>query len=262
MFAKENVQHPYPTDEQKQQLMQQTGLTRKQLTTWFTNSRKRLWKPPTTGPPEAVKRKRKLPNKKAAKATKRPALKKQRKNSHKATRAAGELTPSSSTTDVASLINEAIDPTNEATAGSGRGTLPVNPPPQLMQIQWLWSQRQPEVESGAAGQLSSQMQQIKSLRGQLQTLQKSAAKQQERDTQIQRLRESLVQVAKIQRLQEQQPQTAVISLWPQAPEKMFARYPHDPLLMACTPLDNEFDTETLLEDINYNADCESEDEGR
>jgi hypothetical protein len=45
MFSPQHVQYPYPNEQEKLELMQQTGLTRKQLTNWFTNSRKRLWQP-------------------------------------------------------------------------------------------------------------------------------------------------------------------------------------------------------------------------
>lgn len=45
MFSEEHIEHPYPSETEKEELMRQTGLTRKQLTNWFTNSRKRLWQP-------------------------------------------------------------------------------------------------------------------------------------------------------------------------------------------------------------------------
>lgn len=37
--------NPYPTDEEKHELMRQTGLTFNQLNNWFINARVRLWKP-------------------------------------------------------------------------------------------------------------------------------------------------------------------------------------------------------------------------
>ncbi|GAB4831853.1 hypothetical protein Ancab_005868 [Ancistrocladus abbreviatus] len=41
----ENFLHPYPTDSDKQMLAQRTGLSRNQVSNWFTNARVRLWKP-------------------------------------------------------------------------------------------------------------------------------------------------------------------------------------------------------------------------
>jgi len=41
----ENLDHPYPTADQKEQLSKQTGLTYLQVSNWFTNSRKRVWAP-------------------------------------------------------------------------------------------------------------------------------------------------------------------------------------------------------------------------
>ncbi|KAH9601999.1 hypothetical protein KSS87_014008 [Heliosperma pusillum] len=37
--------HPYPSDSDKQMLAQKTGLSRSQVSNWFTNARVRLWKP-------------------------------------------------------------------------------------------------------------------------------------------------------------------------------------------------------------------------
>ncbi|CAI5733114.1 unnamed protein product [Peronospora destructor] len=45
MLSCEHVKHPYPTDEDKQMLLKKTGISMKQLTNWFTNARKRIWKP-------------------------------------------------------------------------------------------------------------------------------------------------------------------------------------------------------------------------
>jgi hypothetical protein len=45
MFSPEHIAHPYPTGTEKQELADATGLTLKQVTTWFMNARKRLWQP-------------------------------------------------------------------------------------------------------------------------------------------------------------------------------------------------------------------------
>jgi hypothetical protein len=63
LLSDEHVSHPYPTEEDKKvltmltlrygelmfcllkELMEATGLDRKQLTNWFTNARKRIWQP-------------------------------------------------------------------------------------------------------------------------------------------------------------------------------------------------------------------------
>ncbi|OQR82386.1 hypothetical protein ACHHYP_16135, partial [Achlya hypogyna] len=45
MLSPEHVKHPYPTDEDKKMLLEKTGINMKQLTNWFTNARKRIWKP-------------------------------------------------------------------------------------------------------------------------------------------------------------------------------------------------------------------------
>jgi len=37
--------HPYPTDEEKQELARITGTGQQQITNWFINHRKRVWKP-------------------------------------------------------------------------------------------------------------------------------------------------------------------------------------------------------------------------
>ena len=37
--------HPYPTPSDAQQLMRETGIDKKQLKNWFTNARRRIWKP-------------------------------------------------------------------------------------------------------------------------------------------------------------------------------------------------------------------------
>ena len=35
--------YPYPTENEKQELLRKTGISRKQLANWFTNARKRVW---------------------------------------------------------------------------------------------------------------------------------------------------------------------------------------------------------------------------
>ncbi len=45
MMHPTHVEHPYPTDDEKTVIMRQTGIDKKQLTTWFSNNRKRFWKP-------------------------------------------------------------------------------------------------------------------------------------------------------------------------------------------------------------------------
>lgn len=41
VWLNSNLQHPYPTDEEKAQLMKQTGLTLNQISNWFINARRR-----------------------------------------------------------------------------------------------------------------------------------------------------------------------------------------------------------------------------
>uniref|UniRef100_A0A7S2HT33 Homeobox domain-containing protein n=1 Tax=Helicotheca tamesis TaxID=374047 RepID=A0A7S2HT33_9STRA len=45
MMSPEHVAHPYPTEQEKAQIMAATGIELKQLTNWFVNNRKRYWKP-------------------------------------------------------------------------------------------------------------------------------------------------------------------------------------------------------------------------
>jgi len=45
MMSPEHVAHPYPTEQEKAQIMADTGIELKQLTNWFVNNRKRFWKP-------------------------------------------------------------------------------------------------------------------------------------------------------------------------------------------------------------------------
>ena len=45
MMSPEHIAHPYPTENEKAQIMADTGIELKQLTNWFVNNRKRYWKP-------------------------------------------------------------------------------------------------------------------------------------------------------------------------------------------------------------------------
>ena len=45
MMSPEHVAHPYPTEQEKAQIMADTDIELKQLTNWFVNNRKRYWKP-------------------------------------------------------------------------------------------------------------------------------------------------------------------------------------------------------------------------
>jgi hypothetical protein len=45
IMSPEHVAHPYPTEQEKAQIMEDTGIEMKQLTNWFVNNRKRYWKP-------------------------------------------------------------------------------------------------------------------------------------------------------------------------------------------------------------------------
>eukprot|EP00804_Cyclotella_cryptica_P031348 CCRYP_012173-RA/>CCRYP_012173-RA protein AED:0.12 eAED:0.12 QI:579/1/1/1/1/1/2/1677/427 len=45
MMSPEHIAHPYPTEQEKAQIMAETGIELKQLTNWFVNNRKRYWKP-------------------------------------------------------------------------------------------------------------------------------------------------------------------------------------------------------------------------
>ena len=44
-MSPEHVDHPYPTEDEKVHIMNETGIVLKQLTNWFVNNRKRYWKP-------------------------------------------------------------------------------------------------------------------------------------------------------------------------------------------------------------------------
>lgn len=45
MMSAEHIAHPYPTEQEKTEIMKETGIELKQLTNWFVNNRKRYWKP-------------------------------------------------------------------------------------------------------------------------------------------------------------------------------------------------------------------------
>lgn len=45
MMSPDHINHPYPTDKEKDKIMADTGIEMKQLTNWFVNNRKRFWKP-------------------------------------------------------------------------------------------------------------------------------------------------------------------------------------------------------------------------
>lgn len=45
LLSPEHFTHPYPTPQDQVMLMQTTGIDKKQLKNWFTNARRRIWKP-------------------------------------------------------------------------------------------------------------------------------------------------------------------------------------------------------------------------
>ena len=45
MMHPDHIQNPYPTEEEKAEIIVATGIGKKQLTCWFSNNRKRFWKP-------------------------------------------------------------------------------------------------------------------------------------------------------------------------------------------------------------------------
>ena len=45
MLSPEHIAHPYPTPQDQAVLMQKTGIDKDQLRNWFTNARRRIWKP-------------------------------------------------------------------------------------------------------------------------------------------------------------------------------------------------------------------------
>jgi hypothetical protein len=45
LLSPEHFTHPYPTPQDQAMLMEKTGIDKKQLKNWFTNARRRIWKP-------------------------------------------------------------------------------------------------------------------------------------------------------------------------------------------------------------------------
>eukprot|EP00970_Alexandrium_tamarense_P002786 scaffold390_cov191-Alexandrium_tamarense.AAC.1 len=45
MMSPEHISHPYPSEQEKAEIMVETGIELKQLTNWFLNNCKRYWKP-------------------------------------------------------------------------------------------------------------------------------------------------------------------------------------------------------------------------
>ena len=45
LLSPEHFSHPYPTPQDQAILMNETGIDKKQLKNWFTNARRRIWKP-------------------------------------------------------------------------------------------------------------------------------------------------------------------------------------------------------------------------
>jgi hypothetical protein len=45
LLSPEHFTHPYPTPQDQSMLMNKTGIDKKQLKNWFTNARRRIWKP-------------------------------------------------------------------------------------------------------------------------------------------------------------------------------------------------------------------------
>lgn len=45
MFAVVHLQHPYPTEKEKAELVEQTQLTQLQVENWFVNARRRILLP-------------------------------------------------------------------------------------------------------------------------------------------------------------------------------------------------------------------------
>ncbi|GMH47016.1 hypothetical protein TrLO_g4251 [Triparma laevis f. longispina] len=44
ILSPEHFKNPYPTDQEKQDIMKETGIDSKELKNWFTNNRERFWK--------------------------------------------------------------------------------------------------------------------------------------------------------------------------------------------------------------------------
>ncbi len=45
LLSDSHITHPYPTAAEQVELMNTTGIDKKQLKNWFTNARRRIWKP-------------------------------------------------------------------------------------------------------------------------------------------------------------------------------------------------------------------------
>ena len=45
LLSPEHVAHPYPTVQEQAVLMRRTGIGKRELTQWFTNARRRIWRP-------------------------------------------------------------------------------------------------------------------------------------------------------------------------------------------------------------------------
>mmetsp|Transcript_8596 Transcript_8596/g.25856 ORF Transcript_8596/g.25856 Transcript_8596/m.25856 type:complete len:245 (-) Transcript_8596:78-812(-) len=45
LLSPEHIHHPYPSADDQAALMAKTGIDKKQLKNWFTNARRRIWKP-------------------------------------------------------------------------------------------------------------------------------------------------------------------------------------------------------------------------
>jgi 2-polyprenyl-3-methyl-5-hydroxy-6-metoxy-1,4-benzoquinol methylase len=45
MMSPEHISHPYLREQEKAEIMAETGIELKQLMKWFANNRKRYWKP-------------------------------------------------------------------------------------------------------------------------------------------------------------------------------------------------------------------------
>jgi len=49
MMSPEHIAHPFPSQDEKAQIIRDTGIDPKQLSSWFSNNRKRIWKPVMEG---------------------------------------------------------------------------------------------------------------------------------------------------------------------------------------------------------------------
>uniref|UniRef100_A0A7S2V6E2 Homeobox domain-containing protein n=1 Tax=Fibrocapsa japonica TaxID=94617 RepID=A0A7S2V6E2_9STRA len=45
LLSPQHIHFPYPTNEEKKDLITKTNISKKQLQTWFTNARRRIWRP-------------------------------------------------------------------------------------------------------------------------------------------------------------------------------------------------------------------------